>query len=1192
MHKSLSVATINIDNAKANVLPPRQYSDDSHVHKSLTIATINIENVKTNVLYLEHLMENTDILLVQEHWLANFESSMLTSSKHHKFTIKCYDDNNPLPPTHRPRGRAGIAIIWKSSIDPAVTILPDGSNRLQVIQIATQTSTLTLVNTYMPTEGSLDQSTSYSAVLDEVYEVTQKYSSNSIVLWGGDINASLNRGKTTRNDQQLRRFLNEVPYAQVPNTPDQPTYHHFCAGSHSQIDHFFYLSCQEIIVDRVCIDERHPLNLSSHDPVVVELAISLIQRSQNINNSAESTLPRVNWKKINLDTYYNLTELKLGVLQEHMDEMLPTDIILQRFHDLLKSCAEEASTTSKRLAKEKTGKHNWPPHITSLAKQAKALHAKWKYEGSPDISSPSAQAWKKSKQQLRSAQRQLVAERRNLYTEHIELSSKSDSNKFFSLIKNLSRPANTSACMNFPLEPSDELQGWSTYFKKLATPVENASFNHEYQHHIAIKQLLLQDLMQPSQPLDPVDQDTVRNYIMSLKNNKAADAYGITSEHLKHGSNKVVEIMTCILNATLEKRTFPSAHKLGIVTPVHKKGKPAANPDSYRRITVTPTTGKVIEKHIQLLSKPHYDKAQNRQQRGFTKNASSTSVALILSEAVAEAKDQKIPMFVQFLDAKKAFDVVWHDGMLCSLHDQGIDGPLWQLHSDIYTSITSRVKWQRQLSPAFLDQQGLRQGGLTSADSFKTKANPFLNKVESCADAFKIGSISVGAPTCADDTALCSATLTGARVLTGIAESDSLNLRYFFSTTKSKIMIINPNRVVKSQLQQFPVSLCNAPIEESSDEVHLGITRTPDGKASATVLNRISAARRATYAMMGAGLHGLNGLNPKTSMLLIKIYIIPRLLHGLETMSLTCADKASLEGYYRSLLKQVQHMQQGTASSAVYLLIGALPIEGHLDLQILSLYNRAVSIQGSLERDILERQLAIKDLNTHSWIATVRVTLDKYQLPSAYNIFNYPRPKEEWKRVTKSAVYSHWEKRLKEEAATKSSLQYLHLPSCSIGTPHPVYQHLPTDPLQVVMASVKTKLMTSRYPLSATKCAGKKQSSLCPICGTEPENLHHFLYWCNAARSHQLVKKLTSILQQENIIYPQLTRHSPQSQEWYTQLILDPTAITQEQNTLTKLEAASRNIIFHLHHHRATSTGGGSCYTWARAIKKGAHSYM
>ena len=131
--------------------------------------------------------------------------------------------------------------------------------------------------------------------------------------------------------------------------------------------------------------------------------------------------------------------------------------------------------------------------------------------------------------------------------------------------------------------------------------------------------------------------------------------------------------------------------------------------------------------------------------------ASSANAALLITEAIAEEKDNKQPLFLQFLDARKAFDVVWHTGLLCSLHEQGVTGLVRELYDNLYSGISSRVQWQGLLSPAFCDLQGLRKGGDMSSDTFKTKTNPLLNSLEDSSEGYSIGTTSVATPTCVDD---------------------------------------------------------------------------------------------------------------------------------------------------------------------------------------------------------------------------------------------------------------------------------------------------------------------------------------------------------------------------------------------------------------------------------------------------------
>jgi hypothetical protein len=337
--------------------------------------------------------------------------------------------------------------------------------------------------------------------------------------------------------------------------------------------------------------------------------------------------------------------------------------------------------------------------------------------------------------------------------------------------------------------------------------------------------LLIESLNASNLNTIPITETEVMKYITTLKSNKAADAYGITSEHLKHASPLIVTAITALLKSIFEKRCIPDTLKLGILTPVAKKGKDATCPDSYRRITVTPVISKLIEMHILAHSRPILNRIQNRQQRGFSAQSSSVNAALLLTECIAEAKDAKSPVYIQYLDAKKAFDLVWHTGLLCALHEQGVTGPVWDMYNSMYTDISSCVKWGGQVSSIFHDRQGLRQGGYSSADIFKAKTNLMLNQQEHSVDLYCIGSVVVGAPTCADDTALISSTLTDANMVLSIAVKDSCNQRYIYSTTKSKVMIVNPTTVAKEQLKSFPLSLLENPLEESTQETHLGIQR-------------------------------------------------------------------------------------------------------------------------------------------------------------------------------------------------------------------------------------------------------------------------------------------------------------------------------------------------------------------------------
>ena len=66
---------------------------------------------------------------------------------------------------------------------------------------------------------------------------------------------------------------------------------------------------------------------------------------------------------------------------------------------------------------------------------------------------------------------------------------------------------------------------------------------------------------------------------------------------------------------------------------------------------------------------------------------------------------------------------------------------------------------------------------------------------------------------------------------------------------------------------------------------------------------------------MNTGLHGANGLSPEVSYQIYKIYVIPRLLYGLEIISLNKTQLDKINRYHLKTLRNIQSLPQRTATS-------------------------------------------------------------------------------------------------------------------------------------------------------------------------------------------------------------------------------------------------------------------------------------
>ena len=108
-------------------------------------------------------------------------------------------------------------------------------------------------------------------------------------------------------------------------------------------------------------------------------------------------------------------------------------------------------------------------------------------------------------------------------------------------------------------------------------------------------------------------------------------------------------------------------------------------------------------------------------------------------EAISEAQDTNVPLFVAYLDATKAFDVVWHKSMLCTIHSLGITGDRWKVYNDMYKQLTSQVKCNGVLSPILEETQGVRQGGIPSTELFKARGDGLLQTISRSRLGFESG---------------------------------------------------------------------------------------------------------------------------------------------------------------------------------------------------------------------------------------------------------------------------------------------------------------------------------------------------------------------------------------------------------------------------------------------------------------------
>lgn len=162
-------------------------------------------------------------------------------------------------------------------------------------------------------------------------------------------------------------------------------------------------------------------------------------------------------------------------------------------------------------------------------------------------------------------------------------------------------------------------------------------------------------------------------------------------------------------------------------------------------------------------------------QGGFQKNVGCLMTSFLLRESIFYAKENGSKLHVCFLDVKKAFDCVWHEGLFYKLYNSGVNKTFCKLIVNMYTDMFSCVRGRGYKSAWFSVRQGTRQSGVISAFLYLIFMNELLYDLEAAGLGFCLYGISCGFPTVADDMLVGSYSVAGLEEVLAICPNYAKN---------------------------------------------------------------------------------------------------------------------------------------------------------------------------------------------------------------------------------------------------------------------------------------------------------------------------------------------------------------------------------------------------------------------------------
>ena len=178
------------------------------------------------------------------------------------------------------------------------------------------------------------------------------------------------------------------------------------------------------------------------------------------------------------------------------------------------------------------------------------------------------------------------------------------------------------------------------------------------------------------------NEDEIIKIIRALNVNKAHGCDDISIRMIKICDKSLLKPLILLFKNSIKYSCYPDIWKRSNIIPVHKKNDKRLV-DSYRPISLLPIFGKIFEKIMfnRVYKFLLEERLLNPNQSGFRQSDSYINQLLAIAHEIFEAFDCNPPLEVRslFLDISKAFDKVWHEGLIYKIKSMGISGELCKL---------------------------------------------------------------------------------------------------------------------------------------------------------------------------------------------------------------------------------------------------------------------------------------------------------------------------------------------------------------------------------------------------------------------------------------------------------------------------------------------------------------------------------
>ena len=497
-----------------------------------------------------------------------------------------------------------------------------------------------------------------------------------------------------------------------------------------------------------------------------------------------------------------------------------------------------------------------------------------------------------SKKNLRKKLKKARLVERETLLEKLQESEEKDPEAFWRLIQNIRSKQDN----NESIEPEIFLN----YFKTLHKA--NPQNNFDDRFALKVKQALeKQNKITHTEALDrEITEKEILDNTCTLKNKKASGLDSISNEMLKSSIQIMLPSIKKLFNHIINTEIFPQEWAKGLILPIFKTGD-RDDPSNYRGITISNCIGKLFTRifNNRLIRFATEHNFITKNQIGFLPKHRTSDHILVLKTIIDTFKHNRKTLYMCFIDLKKAFDTVFHEGLLFKLSRMKISTKFTNIVSSMYSNVSAQVKTATGLTEDFTIEIGTRQGCNLSPSLFNMYINDLHKQLAKCGEpSIQLGDLKLDCLMYADNIVLLADSAPRMEKKLQTLERFCKKWRLTISTAKSKLIIINQPKSLKSTFKIY-----NSKIEIVDSYCYLGIVISKRGNFKEAIEQLTKKASRAYYSTHKE-FNFENNTKPKTIIKLFDSTIKPILTYGSEIWSLFGWCKNTLSSIHKFLFNE------------------------------------------------------------------------------------------------------------------------------------------------------------------------------------------------------------------------------------------------------------------------------------------------